>query len=81
MGTCPTLRGQVTGSLPPGFASPKSRSATALPVSTPECQASRIAGTCADAQEMSDRTTGDEDQDHGLTGGDDRLHELPLLPG
>ena len=47
MGTCPTVRGKVTGSLPPGTASPNSTSARAGPVCTPRYHASTIAGTCS----------------------------------
>ena len=53
IGTCPTERGQVNGSLPPGTASPKSRSATAAPPCVPGYQTSRIAGTCSAAQRRS----------------------------
>src|SRR5713101_640731 len=52
MGTWPVVRGQETGSLPSGFASPKRISAMALPPSVPGYQASRIAGTCPAAHEM-----------------------------
>ena len=44
MGTWPSRRGNVTGSLPPGLTSPKTTSATAGPACTPGNQACRIAG-------------------------------------
>jgi len=47
------LRGQLTGRWPEGFASPKRTSAIPLPPWLPGYQASRIAGTCSAAHEMS----------------------------
>ena len=59
------LRGQLTGKWPDGLASPNSMSATPLPPWLPGYQASRMAGTCSAAQEISSgrpftstRTTG-----------------------
>src|ERR687889_414482 len=50
MGTCPTWRGKVTGSLPPGFTSPKSTSAMAGPACVPANHVSRMAGEFSAAQ-------------------------------
>src|SRR6266850_321410 len=65
MGICPTARGNVTGSRPLGFTSPKSTSAVAFPDSTPRYQSSTIAATCSAAHSrikgrpfMSTSTTG-----------------------
>ena len=53
MGTCPTVRGQLNGSFPPGETSPNSRFATAAPPCVPGYQMSRIAGTFSAAQRRS----------------------------
>ena len=75
------MRGQLTGSLPPGFTSPKRTSATALPPSVPGYQASRMAGTCSAAQRISSGRPFEKDEHDRLAGGDDGFKHLLLNAG
>src|SRR5450631_2876278 len=52
MGICPTLRGKLIGSFPPGFTLPNSTSATASPPSVPGYHDSSSAGALSASQPM-----------------------------